>query len=44
MNNVENFLKICEEKGMRMAKIETLEELKDIAMLSILYRYTIDKH
>lgn len=29
---------------MRMAKVETLEEFKDIALLTILYRYTIDKH
>jgi len=38
MKSVENFLKICEEKGMRMAKVETLEEFKDIALLTILYR------
>lgn len=38
MEKPENFLKICEEKGMRMAKIESIEEFKDIALLTILYR------
>jgi len=36
MEKPENFLKICENKGMKMAKIETVEELKDIALLTIL--------
>jgi len=36
MQKVENFLKICENKGMRMAKIETLSEFKDVALLTVL--------
>jgi hypothetical protein len=36
MEKPENFLKICEDKGMRMAKVESIDEFKNIALLTIL--------